>query len=690
MSSRPARAMGNVRGLPQVVFTVVRNGGCKGVMGLAAQLDYVLSKAQHVIDPNKEVDRQSHLPAEFSEAKARAWAEGWDRRVASGHSMHMVASFPYGTDPEKVAGTMRAVCHEIFDQGRSRFDHIAAIHTDTGRPHAHIIVDRKNAQGEWFHFARDGEFTYDRVKDSIVAHAAAHGIEMVNSSKLSRGITTDAAQDRDRSRNPAVRGLAGELVSHGPAPYQNDPKERASYQVTVNSPQGVKTLWGKELSAAMSMSGAKTGDAIRITHEGKVPVQTRTRDGRIIETHRNQWAVDLPERGVSVSTGNTEQAQTGQTRSAEVKREAVLAHAKEYRTFAAAYDGLLPALSKGFAAAADLLERGLSLTPETLNQKDRIAMPDDQLLEEERTKALAIIAEAREQLGKVREAIPDLPPQERPAVEAGYFAAVRDVERITQGLDRPEYREPAHGTIYADGIREAVAVMDRNQLASALDGTGLDPDEVRARTSVEMRPAALEAYWIGKDVAKVAEAKGHDLGTEDGKRQAHDAVVAAYRAVEDQGRGRGVAVAVAVDSMPAATLQDNRDLVSVVEERQEKIAEIRDLANRDHLDHDQQQRLKDLVEDVLDEGDVREMRMGESAALAKIIPDKTERLDITQKYLEAERDSGRDRDAALTVVEKDRQLMALDEKLERLDAIERDNAEAAQARERNREEGHEW
>ena len=106
-TGRTGRAMGNVRGLPQVVFKVVPNGGCKGPMGLAAQLGYVLGKAEHIIDPSKEHDRLEHLPEHFSEAIAKDWADGWDRRVQSGHSMHMIASFPRGTDPEKVAEIMR-------------------------------------------------------------------------------------------------------------------------------------------------------------------------------------------------------------------------------------------------------------------------------------------------------------------------------------------------------------------------------------------------------------------------------------------------------------------------------------------------------------------------------------------------------------------------------------------------------
>lgn len=365
-TGRTGRAMGNIRGLPQVMFKVVPNGGCQGAMGLAAQLGYVLGKAEHIIDPDHQYDRLDHLPEHLSEAMAEEWAEGWDRRVRSGHSMHMVASFPRGTDPEAVAEIMRATCHDIFDQGRSRFTYIAALHTDNGFPHVHVIVDRRNAEGEWFFFARDGEFTYDRVKDTIVEHAAAHGIDMVNSSRLSRGIVSD--NENERGRMPAVRGLAGTLIDHGAAPYQNTPGGRPNHFVTVETPQGVKTLWGKELGPVLEASGAETGEAIRITHEGKAAVRIQTRDGRTIETHRNQWAVELPGRDIAHAVPHEPAPTAREQASADWTREQVLAHTAEYRSLSAAFADGFSALSRGFAAAADLLEHGRSLTPEILEK----------------------------------------------------------------------------------------------------------------------------------------------------------------------------------------------------------------------------------------------------------------------------------------------------------------------------------
>lgn len=742
-TGRTGRAMGNIRGLPQVMFKVVPNGGCKGPMGLAAQLGYVLGKAEHIIDPNKEYDRLNHLPAQFTKALAQEWADGWERRVKAGHSMHMVASFPRGTEPEKVAEIMRDTCYDIFDQGRSRFNYIAALHTDTGFPHVHIVVDRKNAEGEWFYFARDGEFTYDRVKDIIVEHAAVHGIEMVNSSKLSRGIIDE--HEHGRNRAPAVRGLAGTLVEHGAAPYHHDPKERPSHFVTVETPQGEKTLWGKELGPVLEASGAGKGDAIRITHEGKAPVQIVTRDGRTIETHRNQWAVTLPERDIAHVTQHEPAPTLHEQNSAEWKRNQILVHAAEYRSLSAAFADRFSTLSRGFAAAAALLERGLSLTPEILENvrshtmpqvrhpdaldasaqvpmidaeredlltqgiqdeikqlrsegHDRahisgfspeieddvrasLGMPREDELATEAAKVLAVIEEARDKLAEVRDTIVQLDPGTRPGIEAQYFAAVRDVERLTIGLDRAEYSEPAQGTIYADGHREAIAATDRLQLSAVLEGTGMDPEEVAARVAVEARSAALEAHWVAGDAAKIAAARGYDMETEEGSRQAYADLAATYRAVAERGL-------VAEHLVPVVA--DERNLADVIEARQALIEEARDLAGRDHLSHEQQVRLTEIVEQVAGKEAVHELRGGNSDALSEMMSEKAERLNLAERYLEAEQSRGLDRSDAITAVQMDRRVMELDETLERQTAFERDYEHEVQVRrERGHDEGHE-
>lgn len=327
---------------------------------------------------------------------------------------------------------------------------------------------------------------------------------------------------------------------------------------------------------------------------------------------------------------------------------------------------------------ASISERGIEIED---SGRAGVSMPGQDALAADTAKALTVIEEARDKLAEVRDTIPQLAPADRPAVEAQYFAAVRDVERLTIGLDRVEYTEPAQGTIYADGHREAIATMDRSQLSAALEGTGIDASEVAARVNVEARSAALEAHWVAVDAQSIATARGYDMETEEGSRQAYEDLAATYRTLSE----RSIEI-----ERAAPTIADDRDLVSAVEDREALIAEARDLASRDRLTPEQQERLTEIVEQVAGKEAVHDLRAGDSDALAEIVPDKTERLNMAEKYLEAEQGRGLDRSDALTAVQLDRQMMEIDRKAEQQSTIERESEREAEARhERTRDDGHE-
>jgi len=81
---------------------------------------------------------------------------------------------------------------------------------------------------------------------------------------------------------------AGRLVEHGTAPYQNDPKNRDSYFVTLENDRGQKhTIWGADLERAMKEAAPEIGDKIGLEHRGSETV--RLPDGTTAE--RNSWKV---------------------------------------------------------------------------------------------------------------------------------------------------------------------------------------------------------------------------------------------------------------------------------------------------------------------------------------------------------------------------------------------------------------
>lgn len=784
-SARPLRLAGNVRGLPQVVFKVAKNGGCHGPSGLASQLDYVLGKADHIIDPTKRCDRLDHLPKELSKAIAAEWSDGWHRKIASGHSMHMIASFPRGTDTEKVAEIMRLTCHDLLDQGRGRFNYVAAVHTDRDHPHAHIVVDRRNVDGEFFYLAQNHEFSYDRFKDAIVDHAAELGISLVNSSRLSRGLTTDP----EPYQRQQSRGLEGELIAVGTAPYKNKPNARDSYFATVKTDNGEKTLWGKELRRAIEESKAEVGRQVRIIHAGKEAVSIKTPDGQTIEVHRNSWTVETPGRERHTSHPVADEANVA---SALWRREQVLQHAASYRTMAEFTAAATPALSHAFNVAAETLERGGDLSLNTNMMEDK-AMAD--ALEKDDEKLTQMINNAYQDLLVVREKIPELRPADRPAIEAQYFNAVRDMQEVTNGIADKALTDAPHGTIYDPVGNEGLRSLSADTLAARFEGTGIDPEEVAARLQVSTGNAALEAHWAETDATAIAEVRGYDMTTEAGRGMAFADLQATYSNVlspELEGELRGEAIEqlkeldqraqdewgedteldASTDAMeqraaeeeisipvmtgsgqqlslspsqiremaatdPSLRLvepvenelleptdaniaalrdyhadqqgrdaidydaasdpdsigrkaeeryhsNDMRELVDVVEQKQDSLTTIRDLSDKLTMTEADQRLLVEAVETVLSAEQLRELRSGHSSALSAITSNPEERFALAEKYLSAESAQGANRTDALAAIQGERTVHELDAKTDH----EKTLAERERAfRERQQENG---
>jgi putative DNA primase/helicase len=96
---------------------------------------------------------------------------------------------------------------------------------------------------------------------------------------------------------------AGRLIDHGAANYRHDARADLSYFVKIDTPDGERTLWGKDLERALgqSLSLAKPGDEVVVGQLGAKPVAViravRDEEGRIVErtqvqTHLNRWSVE--------------------------------------------------------------------------------------------------------------------------------------------------------------------------------------------------------------------------------------------------------------------------------------------------------------------------------------------------------------------------------------------------------------
>jgi Relaxase/Mobilisation nuclease domain len=521
----------NVRRLPQVMLKAVKTGYASGFIGLSAQMSYVLGKASKIIDPSGRVDGQDKLESKETNDIASRWVDGWQKSAKDNrHSMHLVASFPAGSHPGAVECIIHDTCEELLSQGRGRFEYVAAIHTDTANPHGHILVNRRNAEGEWFYLARDHEFSYDVFKDALVRHALNYGIELNNSSRFSRGLA-DYPADK---RNFAMSGLEGKIVAFGQAPYRNQKKGSDSFYITLATERfGERTLWGVGLKSVLESSGAEKGDMIDIKHAGKCAVTVPTKDGKTITTHRNDWRIAFN----SIEFGTFDEVNTvtdSQRSVADERREVVLSEAGKYRQFSDVIRGSYLALGLAFSAAADTLRSGRTVDmlknfKETSKSKAAAISDDEIRLESEAL--FETIAKARAQLDAVWERIPGLNAPDRPRVEQSYFNAVSDMDRLLFGERRPEFEERATGSVYSDDFRKRLAQRLTPVIAQRLEQHGINKDEFSARMNVDNCSYALESHWIERDAEAIARHSGLDFESTQGRGQALERAAVLHAAI---------------------------------------------------------------------------------------------------------------------------------------------------------------
>jgi hypothetical protein len=97
--------------------------------------------------------------------------------------------------------------------------------------------------------------------------------------------------------------IAGKLVEHGRDTYRHAPKEEPSYFVRIETREGRREIWGKDLERAItqSLTQPQVGDEVVLQKTGRDLVTVKRMDwddkGRLtgqkdVETHRNRWVIE--------------------------------------------------------------------------------------------------------------------------------------------------------------------------------------------------------------------------------------------------------------------------------------------------------------------------------------------------------------------------------------------------------------
>lgn len=199
------------------VFKAIRGGGTHTKSQLANQLDYLTTKSTHIVDSSGFLDGKAKLESreikDLTERFAKRWSAGFKPKL--GQTTHMLMSFPIGTRSEDVRDISSNVAERFFQTDEGHFDYIIAVHEDRDHPHAHIVLNRRSQEGEFFFLGRDHRFNYDDFRLAMVEEAEKFGVRLEATRRLDRGAvhypprTREVYAAKEEGRAPEPRARVG-------------------------------------------------------------------------------------------------------------------------------------------------------------------------------------------------------------------------------------------------------------------------------------------------------------------------------------------------------------------------------------------------------------------------------------------------------------------------------------------------
>jgi type IV secretion system T-DNA border endonuclease VirD2 len=129
---------------------------------------------------------------------AENWSSTWRGAPKRGHTDHLILSFPRGVSVEAAEAVSREWGQEVFGSGEygDVWRYVASIHKDTDHVHAHFVVDKHGIDnGRFLSICRYSELNFDVMRELHAEIAQEHGLNIVATSRLSRGLIENPTRD---------------------------------------------------------------------------------------------------------------------------------------------------------------------------------------------------------------------------------------------------------------------------------------------------------------------------------------------------------------------------------------------------------------------------------------------------------------------------------------------------------------
>lgn len=228
-SPKERRARGLLRnaGAPRSWQSVI-----KRISGGSARTPQELKRLLHYVAREEGVEvtwcNLAGYERDFDPRKAahvaESWSSTWRGAPKRGHTDHIVLSFPRGVEVDQAEVIAREWGQEVFGSGDfgDVWRYVAAVHKDTDHVHAHFIVDKHGIDnGRFLSICRYSELNFDVMRELHAEIAQEHGLNLVATSRLSRGLIENAVPDLS-----ARAASSGSSAPPTPPPLSDAERER--------------------------------------------------------------------------------------------------------------------------------------------------------------------------------------------------------------------------------------------------------------------------------------------------------------------------------------------------------------------------------------------------------------------------------------------------------------------------------
>ncbi|RLJ40663.1 relaxase/mobilization nuclease-like protein [Litoreibacter meonggei] len=278
-SKRAGQLYRAARGHRAAVFKAIKNGGTHTKGQLSNQLSYITrdNKLSHFVDSRGTFDGKTKFDEKDIKKLTDRFAERWDSgfRPKMGNTTHMLMSFPKGTRSEDVRDIASDVCERFFETDEGHFDYVIAVHKDRDHPHAHIVLNRRSQEGEFFYLGRDHRFNYDDFRLAMVEEAEKYGVKLEATRRIDRGVVHYAPRTREVY---AVKEDAAKGIIREPAPRERVGKDLARTLAEIASTRIVYHSLAaeasqdsrEEIAQALQRAAELLGNGSQVEQDGDV------------------------------------------------------------------------------------------------------------------------------------------------------------------------------------------------------------------------------------------------------------------------------------------------------------------------------------------------------------------------------------------------------------------------------------